>query len=602
MAKSTLMSKFSGRLKLLLSKFDLYLQPQLKHYNSQVERDVTATRYKINMVLQTVGSILFLVDVLLGNASLLDGVFRVALAFSVIGAQMLSCRYHPRIFHVYINLVYASYGFIIIHFSNEGIFSAWGMAAIMPMFVYILTGSFFFFVLQSFIQMLYLNTLYVYPMEQAVRYEDPEIFTQNLKAAFQLLSSYNILTVWQTFYLLKLAHKRIDITEKKNVEVENQKLFLLSFSHEVRNLLNSIVGNVQLAGLEENLSSHTKDLIKHAEVCGELLIHLVNNILDTGKVEIGELEINPTPTKIISAVEKVWGVCSELIRQKNLQGTLRLQKDIPRVILIDNYRLTQVLLNLISNAVKYTKKGSISITIEWMNCKEVDEACFLPYAFNDEDEFEEGVFEKSQRFNSINDEFSTMTMTKRRIDEKDLVDPVQEVHEVLKTTVVDTGSGILMEDRALIFQKFSQFNTDPSTRQLGTGLGLFITKQICNRMDAEIRVFSRVNHGSCFTICAPITIARDQTENYRNPSNLAAILRVKNLRAMIVDDATFNHLILTKFFEKLGIEIIDIASNGLEAYNKYRERAMIGERPDIITMDLDMPIMKGKESSQKIRK
>ena len=80
----------------------------------------------------------------------------------------------------------------------------------------------------------------------------------------------------------------------------------MSFSHELRNLLNSLVGNVQLASLENDINQRAKDLLKNAGVCGELLIHLVNNILDTGKVEVGELEITPTSIKILPALEKIW--------------------------------------------------------------------------------------------------------------------------------------------------------------------------------------------------------------------------------------------------------------------------------------------------------
>lgn len=592
------MSKLSEKLTLLLSKFT---QPQSKHYKSQIERDVASTRYKISAVLHILGTLIFILDILLGNSSVSDGLFRAALTLSVIVIQLLACKYHPRIFDMYINLLFGSYGIAIICFSNQGIYSAWGMAVVMPMFGYIFTGSLFYYILQTSIHMLYLNIFYMAPMEEAVRNEDPRVFTQNLKAEFQLLACYNILTVWQTYYLLKLAHRRINITEKKNVEMENQKVFLLSFSHELRNLLNSLVGNVQLVGLEENLSNQTKDLIKYAEVCGELLIHLVNNILDTGKIEIGELEVNPTPTKVIPTLEKLWGVCSELIRQKNLEGTLRVQNDIPRMISIDNYRITQILLNLISNAVKYTERGSISVTIEWINCKEVNRNCFLPYPFSEEDEFDEGVFEKSQMLNSVSDTFSTMTMTKKKIYEQDLVDPISKDQGVLKITVHDTGCGISIKDRALLFQKFSQFNADASRRQLGTGLGLFITKQICDKMNAEIQVFSRIGHGSCFSICMPVTVVTVQNENLRDPKTLAAILKRKKLTAMIVDDTKFNHLILSKFFQKLNIEVINVAYNGAEAYEKFCRQSILNRRPDIVTMDLDMPIMNGKDSSQKIR-
>ena len=167
--------------------------------------------------------------------------------------------------------------------------------------------------------------------------------------------------------------------------------------------------------------------------------------------------------------------------------------------------------------------------------------------------------------------------------------------------MTDTGCDISKEEESRLFRKFTQISTDPSRTRLGIGLGLFISKQLCRRRNGEIRVFSKVGIGSCFTFYLPTTALRNESEHNVDLSTLKLQFGQKNIKAMVVDDAPFNHLILSNFFDKLGIKIIDIASDGLEAYKKFCERVKTGEQPDIITMDLDMSVMDGKQSSRIIR-
>jgi len=108
----------------------------------------------------------------------------------------------------------------------------------------------------------------------------------------------------------------------------------LSFYHEFRNPLNSLLGNLQLTLLND-LPEGVREKINTAKVCGELLLSLINKILDKGKVEVQDLEFNPTPTRIIESLEKVWGVCLELIKERGLNGCLNIDKRLPHVIKID---------------------------------------------------------------------------------------------------------------------------------------------------------------------------------------------------------------------------------------------------------------------------
>ena len=491
---------------------------------------------------------------------------------------------------------------MLLYTGDIGIHGAYIMAPMIPIFQYIIIGNFYYFILQAILQLVFLNTIFDTLMQHAVTYEEPENFMQGLRTSVCLnLVIYCGLAVIMSHLMIRTI-KRIWSAEKKKVEFENQKNFLLGFSHELRNLINSLAGNVKLASLEPGLSDKAKDLLTTAEVCGELLLHLVNNILDTGKVEIGELEVDPRPTKIYDALERIWGICSELIKRKGLRGRMLIQRDIPKSLMIDHYRLTQIILNLVGNAIKFTDRGSITINVQWnSDVEEVGDDCFEPYPYNEDDEQDEGLFEKRQSFSRFDEEFLVLNAHNSKVVRNNIRLPLTQRNGVLKITIVDTGCEMTREQTSQLFQRFTQVTSDISKKKLGTGLGLFISRQLCQKMKGEIRVYSKEDKGSCFSVCIPLDRVQGQNEHLMDAETIKARVKDKKLRAMIVDDAQFNHLILTSFFEKLGIEVITGAYNGVEAHEVYVKHLRDGNRPHIVAMDLDMPLLNGKEASYRIR-
>ena len=127
-----------------------------------------------------------------------------------------------------------------------------------------------------------------------------------------------------------------------------------------------MIGNIQLC-LFKPLSPEVRENLEDAQIAGEILLQFINNILDGGKSEAGSLEIRPATTDIQKLCEKVWSISRKIIHNKGLIGSFSLATRVPRWLLIDNYRITQILLNLISNSVKYTERGKISIRIDWIN-------------------------------------------------------------------------------------------------------------------------------------------------------------------------------------------------------------------------------------------
>lgn len=514
---------------------------------------------------------------------------------------LLSCRSHPEVFNVFYNIVVATYGPFHLYY-NDAICFSWKGIQTFPIIVLLFTGSVYHCVIQAFFQLILLKTVYEPAIINSLSFSSPEAFGTSFSSSTLMFTPLVILFVASMQMSLQNAYKKISVVEKKKEEIEKQKVFLLGFSHELRNLINSIMGNVSLASLE-NPTNKVKDFLSNAEFCGKMLLHLVNNILDTGKAEIGDLEINPCATKVYDTMENIWSICSELIKRKNLKGVITIQKNIPRVLNMDHYRLTQIFLNLVGNAVKFTDTGSINVNVEWIpDMYEVSDGCFEPRPFrNNESDFDEGMFEKTRNISILGYSCLELDLLHRQINKKLLLLPTNCHKGVLKVTVSDTGNGINETDLSKLFQKFTQVNADSAKRKLGTGLGLFITKELCNKMGGDIQVFSRPGEGTCFIFCVPMECVIDHNRPVTEPVTPPSTFSGKKLKAMVVDDMMFSRDLLKDYLQKLDIEVVDTAINGLEAYKKFTENSNKNASLNIVVMDLDMPLMNGKDAAWKIR-
>ena len=471
-----------------------------------------------------------------------------------------------------------------------------------PALILWLTGDFKHFFSQGMIQLIYLTTIYQPRMMESLNFVSSSSLAQSLIYASSAALLYSVIILYFICTSLENAYERVYLGEKAKDEFDRQKTFLLGFSHELRNLLNSLNGNVKLASLEEN-TAKTKEFLNNATLCGELLLHLVNNILDTGKAEIGDLEVNPVPTNIYDTVEKAWHICSEIIKKKDLRGTLKISRNVPTTLKIDHYRLVQVFLNLVGNAVKFTEGGSIDIAVECLGRFDtVEEECFEPYPFDTKDEFNEGLFEKNQRMSIFDKKSILLTMNNKKVDQL-LIDPHLQVKQgVLKITVSDTGCGMTEQGIERLFQKFSQVNSDISKRKLGTGLGLFITKQICEKMAGTIKAYSKEDKGSCFTVCIPVESVITNALQISARKDIKNVNRqTRKLQAIVVDDDRLSSQIMKYFLNKLHVDVLGVEENGQKGYKKFLEHSQTSHGSCIITMDLEMPILDGKRAAELIR-
>ena len=389
----------------------------------------------------------------------------------------------------------------------------------------------------------------------------------------------------QTARDLAHAHKLADDA------LERQKTFVFSFSHELRNPLNSLLGNLQLI-LMSTILPQTREMVKTSQICAEILLQLVNNILDVGKCDIGKLEINLSPTKVHDVFERIWAVSIDLIKRKKLRSYMKIEKRVPAVAMLDNHRLNQVMMNLMGNAIKFTDEGLISVTIQWLASTAISNEAFEPKPYDDTNEgsyekYENLYMTKTMRRGSLHnlDEYHFIPQNENKFNSltDTISQPQRQQEGALKIIIRDTGCGMNEAALSKLFQRFSQVSTDVHKRQIGTGLGLYISKEVCKKMNGDIRVYSKPGVGTTFILVIPTNSVINDA--YLNLDKTQGMLlngpQQTKLNVMVADDSPFNIRIICGFFGKIEAQTVDTANDGLEAYEKYKKNVESGLAIDV---------------------
>jgi signal transduction histidine kinase/HPt (histidine-containing phosphotransfer) domain-containing protein len=340
-----------------------------------------------------------------------------------------------------------------------------------------------------------------------------------------------------------------DITESKQVEelkkekelaTKAAKLrqdFLARTSHEIRTPLNPIL---LLTGmlLKTDLDHAQRDQLNTIKNAGETLLAVVNDILDLAKIEAGKIDFNRHNFSLRQVFDSIKEMMDINAREKGLELVVSVNPDVPDNIIGDTVRLTQILLNLIGNAIKFTHKGYVRVSVK------------LKQLVN-------------------------QTVT-------------------LEFSVKDTGIGIPQDKLKEIFESFKQLDIDANRRYGGTGLGLTIVQQLVKLQGGDISVESHVDVGSTFTFQLQFEVSRTST---RHPDEDMALdkSRVKGLEILLVEDNPLNQLVTKKLLTDWGI-VLDIANNGREAIERLEKREY-----NMVFMDLQMPEMDGVEATEYIR-
>ncbi len=318
--------------------------------------------------------------------------------------------------------------------------------------------------------------------------------------------------------------------------VKAKQQFLSNMSHEIRTPMNAIIGFTKVI-LKTKLTSKQKEYLTAIKLSGDSLIVLINDILDLAKVDAGKMTFEQIPFKIALSISSMLHLFDTKFKEKNLTLIKEYDSRIPEVLLGDPVRLHQIILNLVSNAIKFTSQGEIKVKV--------------------------GLVSEDNQKAKI--EFS----------------------------VKDTGIGIEEDKIKRIFENFQQASSGTSRLYGGTGLGLAIVKQLVETQGGTINVVSKLNIGSTFSFTLDFfktnTVIEDEINNFEKD------VEIRNIKVLVVEDIALNQLLMKTLLDDFGF-IREIAANGKIAIEKLQERSY-----DIILMDLQMPVMNGFECTSYIR-
>ncbi len=318
--------------------------------------------------------------------------------------------------------------------------------------------------------------------------------------------------------------------------VQAKQQFLSNMSHEIRTPMNAIIGFTKVL-LKTDLVDKQKEYLSAIKVSGDALTVLINDILDLAKVDSGKMTFEQIPFKMETSLSAMLHLFETKIQEKNLELVKEYDSKIPTVLVGDPVRLHQIILNLVSNAVKFTTEGKITVRVNLLN------------------EDEEKV--------------------------------------TIEFAITDTGIGIPEEKIETVFEVFQQASSGTSRLYGGTGLGLAIVKQLVEPQGGSIHVKSKVGEGTTFSFVLPF-----QKTNKKADLDEALVELdngVKNIKVLVVEDIALNQLLMKTLLEDFGFEQ-DMASNGKIAIEKLQKNTY-----DIILMDLQMPVMNGFEATEYIR-
>lgn len=341
-----------------------------------------------------------------------------------------------------------------------------------------------------------------------------------------------------------LTHRVVsaELEQQQALQASQAKsAFLAHMSHEIRTPLNGIIGMADILA-DTELNDEQQGYLNDIHNSGRALLGIVNDVLDLSKIEAGKLELDPRKFKLVDLIGEVNSMFHAPMMNKSIQFDQVISDSVPENLFADSIRLQQLIMNLLSNALKFTSSGGrISLNIELDG--------------------------------SVND--------------------LGEGSLPLRITVSDTGIGIDESRLAKIFDAYQQAETHTSRIYGGTGLGLSLCRQITHLMGGGIEVTSKLDEGSTFSAC--IVVQKTESDRDQYSSGLSEGVVISGMKVLVAEDNPTNRKVIEMLLRKLEVEV-SVVDDGQQLLNCIDDFA-----PDLVLMDCHMPVMDGFEATRALR-
>ncbi|MBP2833625.1 response regulator [Aquimarina sp. U1-2] len=338
--------------------------------------------------------------------------------------------------------------------------------------------------------------------------------------------------------------RNLDRLKEKNQEIlkayQYKQDFLANMSHEIRTPMVGVIGMIDLLSRNTTLDTIQQEYVHTIQKSSYNLLEILNQILDLSKMESGKLKLNTTTINFEDILQQCVDLFLATAKAKDVNLMLNHSNEIPKYIIADGHRLSQVISNLIGNAIKFTDKGSIQIN----------------------------------------------TSVMKRKDQK----------LTIKVEVIDSGIGISKKDQEQIFNRYSQFHEASMNLGIGSGLGLAICNKLVPLMHGELGVHSELGSGSNFWFTFTTKVSSTTPVVSESKTSIGSNQHTYNLHALLVEDSDTSILVSQQILKYLGCTV-DIAKNGKEAIALFKE-----DTYDFILMDINLPDLDGVQTSKLIRK